>query len=104
LREFADRLGKLMSAGRRRAVNATVTSACHGVWMTNRPTATAVCILRMERQGSGLLISLRQTSDIRRTSGELERSFADIDQALGAIREFMETFGGESPVTCTSSQ
>ena len=72
--------------------------------MTNRPTVTAVCILRMECQGSGLLISLRLTSDIRQASGELERSFADIDQALGAVREFMEAFGGESPVTYVGGQ
>lgn len=72
--------------------------------MTNRPTATAVCILRMECQGSGLLISLRLAPDIRQTSGVLERSFANIDQALGAVREFMEAFGGESPARCAGSQ
>jgi hypothetical protein len=72
--------------------------------MTSPPTATAVCIVRMECQGSGLLISLRMTRDIRHTSGVLERSFADIDQALRAVREFMEAFGGESAVTRAGSQ
>jgi len=60
----------------------------------DRPTA--VCVVRLDHQRNGLLISLRLNLDIAAASGEWRQTFADIDAAIAAIRMFAETFAAQT--------
>ncbi|GAA2758327.1 hypothetical protein [Actinopolymorpha rutila] len=56
---------------------------------TEREQGTAICIIRMEPQPVGMLISVRVNGDIREVSGERHYHFTDPDNALGAVRDFV---------------
>ena len=57
-----------------------------------QPTRTGVCVLRLEHQQSGVLVSLRLNPDISQWSLERERQFSDTDAALQAVRDFVQAF------------
>lgn len=61
---------------------------------TAREQGTAICIIRMEPQPAGTLISIRVNADIRETSGERQYHFADADDALAAVRDFVQRIVG----------
>lgn len=63
-----------------------------------QPGATAICIMRLERRGAGLLITVRMNADIRQLSGEWERSYADVDQALDQVRDFIQGYQIQSAI------
>ena len=53
---------------------------------------TGVCLVRIERQGSGVLITLRTNDDIRQLSTERVDTVADVGAAVQMVREFLTTF------------
>ena len=62
------------------------------------PAQTGVCIIRAERQGTGLLITLRLTTDITNLSRESSVSTGDVEAALAAVRGFLrEVAAGRQP-------
>lgn len=70
-----------------------VTPTGNAVGVSNCAHPTAVCIVRLEHQNDeGLLISLLLNLDIQDASGEWRQTFADIDEAIAAVRLFAETF------------
>jgi hypothetical protein len=75
-----------------------VTPTGNAIDVSKRTHPTAICVVRLEHQSDdGLLISLLLNLDIQDASGEWRHTFADIDQAMVAIRLFAETFGARSP-------
>jgi len=77
--------------------NVPVTDAGDGVAMNRCAQPTAICVVRLERNSNGLLISLRLNLDIEAESGEWRQSFVDVDQAMAAIQGFVETFRRQVP-------
>lgn len=53
-----------------------------------RPSRMGVCVIRVELQGAGALITLRSNIDIANVSGESSLVVADTDAALAAVRAF----------------
>ena len=51
-----------------------------------------LCIIRLEREDARVLVSLRLSADITERSGERQYRFADVDQALQVVRDFMTSF------------
>lgn len=77
-----------------------VTPTGNAIDVSKRALPTAICVVRLERQNdNGMLISLLLNLDIQDASGEWRHTFADIDQAMVAIRRFAETFGARSPTS-----
>jgi hypothetical protein len=69
-----------------------VTPTGKAVGVSNRAHTTAICVIRLEYQNEGLLISLLLNPDIRDTSGERRQTFADINEAIAAVWLFAEAF------------
>lgn len=63
--------------------------------MQKSERTTAVCVIRVERQPTGPLITLRINYDIARRSTDALRTTNDVDEALVAVREFLEHSTGE---------
>jgi hypothetical protein len=78
--------------GWRQRINVPVTHAADHVEMKRQPQPTAICVIRLDHRGDGLLISLRLNADIEEASGEWARHLTDIDEAIITIRQFAETF------------
>ena len=57
--------------------------------------ATAVCVIRVARQSSGPLITIRINYDIATVPTDTLSSTSDIGAALVAVREFLEHASGE---------
>lgn len=60
--------------------------------MHHQVTRAGVCIIRLERQRSGILVSIRLSPDVSQRSAERELRFADADKALQAVRDFVQAF------------
>jgi hypothetical protein len=60
--------------------------------MSPRAPRTGVCLVRIEIQQRGLLITLRTNDDIEQVSTERVQVVADIDSAVDAVRAFLEAF------------
>jgi hypothetical protein len=71
--------------------------------MTDIHPPAAVCVVRAERQGAGLLITLIINADIDQVSRQRLEHFADIDAALEAVRHFLVQFADSSPRSGPSS-
>jgi len=56
------------------------------------PPRAAVCIVRAERQGAGMLISLVIAENIEEISGQRSMHVTNIDAALDAVRHFLVQF------------
>jgi len=56
---------------------------------------TAVCVVRIERQPTRPLITIRINYDITRVSTDAVRVMADAEAALEAVRDFLEHASGE---------
>lgn len=67
----------------------------------SKDRATAVCILRVERQEGGLVITMTTNYDLDRrlytARPESARRFADVDTALAATDEFLRSFAEGRP-------
>jgi hypothetical protein len=55
-----------------------------------------ICLVRIERQGSGVLITLRTNDDIEQVSTERVRTVADVAAAVQIVREFLDAYAGRS--------
>jgi hypothetical protein len=63
--------------------------------MRQIPAQAAVCVIRAERQGTGMLVTLAITADIEEAS--IQRlHVTDIDAALEAVRHFLIQFSGSA--------
>jgi hypothetical protein len=60
--------------------------------MTHDRSRTGVCFVRIETQGSRMLLTLRMIPDIERVSTERVRVVMDVEAAVREVREFLETF------------
>lgn len=75
-----------------------MTSAGNAVGVSKRAHPTAICVIRLEHQNDdGLLISLLLNLDIQDSSRERRLTFADVDEAIVAVRLFAETFDAPCP-------
>jgi hypothetical protein len=54
------------------------------------PSVTSVCVIRVERQAHGLLITLLTTLDIAAGTEDPPRRFADPGAALNAVAAFLD--------------
>ncbi len=89
----------LVTSWPQRRPHVPVTQAGDAIGVSKRANPTAVCVVRLERQNGGrLLISLLLNLDIRDASGEWRQTFADIDEAIAAVRLFAERFDAHHPV------
>lgn len=61
--------------------------------MRNDPSRTGICVVRIEEQGSGVLITLRVNADVEQVSTERVLVVANVDAAVRAVREFLVAFG-----------
>jgi hypothetical protein len=62
----------------------------HGVRKPGPPTA--VGIVRLEREGARVRITLRLTSDIDSPNAEWSRECMDVDDAVTVFRSFLDRF------------
>jgi hypothetical protein len=57
---------------------------------------TGVCLVRIEAQGRGVLITLRTNDDIRQFSTERIDTVADVGTAVQMVQEFLTAFAHRS--------
>ena len=62
-----------------------------------------VCIVRVTRQGTGLLLTLTVRADVENLSTQSEMSTTDVDEALATVRRFVEDFARELPAQRNST-
>ncbi|MEC4018793.1 hypothetical protein [Streptomyces sp. H27-D2] len=60
-------------------------------------TRTGVCVVRVEAQTHGLLITLRLNPEIERFSTGVSVSTADAESAVQIVREFLLDFLAATP-------
>ena len=63
--------------------------------MRQIPPRVAVCVIRAERQGAGMLVTLVITADIEEASNQ-RLHVTDIDTALETVRRFLLQFSGSA--------
>jgi hypothetical protein len=64
--------------------------------MGHIPPRAAVCVIRAERQGTGLLITLVITENVEDISDQRSRHVTGVDDAVDAVRQFLIRFVGSS--------
>jgi len=57
-----------------------------------RHPPTGVCVVRVEPQSWGILITLRIIPDAEQVSTERVRKVADVETAIQIVSEFLDTF------------
>ena len=60
--------------------------------MRHQVARAGVCVIRLERQRSGILVSVLLSKDVSQRSTERELRFDDADEALQAVRDFVQAF------------
>ncbi|MFJ2235191.1 hypothetical protein [Streptomyces sp. NPDC087859] len=64
--------------------------------MRHEPNRTGVCLIRVEVQGGGVLVTVRQNPDIEQASTERVLTFPDVESAVEAVREFLGCFADDA--------
>jgi hypothetical protein len=64
--------------------------------MPAQAARSAICVVVLERQGARVLIAVKLIPDSNASSAASRLLFVDRNQALDAIRTFMETFARRS--------
>ena len=64
----------------------------HAGGMSTSTPRTAVCVVRAEQQGDGLLITLVLAPDIERISWKRQIRMGDIEAAMEVVRRFLVEF------------
>ncbi len=64
------------------------------VSMQRTEPTTAVCVIRIERQPTRPLITIRINYDITRVSTDAVRVMSDAESALDTVRDFLEHASG----------
>jgi hypothetical protein len=72
-----------------------VTLAAHPVAMPSRPGRAAVCIIRVEVESWGLVITMTVNRDIAAASPEPAVRFTDTGEAAEAVSAFLASFKHE---------
>jgi hypothetical protein len=65
--------------------------------MRHQPSRIGVCVIRVETQRSGVLITLRENPDVEQVSTERAIAVTDVDAAVEAVRDFLRSFVAASP-------
>ena len=60
--------------------------------MRNDHSRTGVCVVRVESQRSGVLITVRTNADVVQLSAERVIVVADVEAAVEAVRAFLVAF------------
>jgi hypothetical protein len=60
------------------------------------PSRTGVCVVRIETQRSGILITLRTNADVAQLSAERVIVVAEVEAAVEAVRKFLVAFAATS--------
>lgn len=55
---------------------------------------TGVCVVRVEVQSRGILITLRINPDVEQVSTERVLKVADVETAIQIVSEFLDSFAG----------
>jgi hypothetical protein len=63
--------------------------------MRRHPSRAAVCILRVEEEPWGLLITMTVNRDIASRGAEPLVRFSDIEEATAAVTAFLQSFARE---------
>jgi hypothetical protein len=74
----------------------TVLDEAKNMRQIPNPPRAAVCVIRAERQGAGLLITLVITEDIEDSSGQRSLHVTDIGNAVRTVRHFLTRFADSS--------
>ena len=64
--------------------------------MGEKAWRAGVCVVRIETQGRGVLITLRTNDDIDQVSTERVRTVTDVGAAVEMLREFLISFARRS--------
>ncbi|MEV7888637.1 hypothetical protein ACWD3I_20245 [Streptomyces sp. NPDC002817] len=64
--------------------------------MRHEPNRTGVCLIRIEVQRGGVLVTVRQNPDIEQVSTERVLTFPDVESAVAAVREFLGHFADDA--------
>ena len=62
---------------------------CHSYPMQSEPERCGVCVVRVVRQESGLIITLTERTDVQDASTQRRRTTTDVAQAVEAVRIFI---------------
>lgn len=73
-----------------------MTVTAHDEDMFHSSGRTAVCVVRVERQRNGLLITLVLNPDIDERSAQWSQRTSDIDKAMATVRQFFVAFAQEA--------
>jgi hypothetical protein len=57
--------------------------------MQSEPERCGVCIVRVVRQATGLVITLTQRSDVDDVSTQTQRTLTDVAETVDAVRDFI---------------
>jgi hypothetical protein len=71
--------------------------------MRSSSESRGVCIVRVTRQSTGLLLTLTVRVDVENMSTQSETSTTDVDEALATVRRFVEDFAQEHPAQPNST-
>jgi hypothetical protein len=69
-----------------------VTAGQQNGTVPHEPARTGICLVRIEAQDRGLLITLRMNSDVLQVSSEQILIVTDVQAAVQAVRGFLTTF------------
>lgn len=69
-----------------------MTAAGDNVLVRENPSRAGVCVVRIEEQGRGVLITLRTNADIEQLSTERVQTVADVGAAVLVVEEFLTAF------------
>ena len=64
--------------------------------MRNDRSRTGVCVIRVESQRRGVLVTVRTNADVAQLSAEHVMVVANIEAAVEAVRDFLVGFAGTS--------
>ena len=79
-------------------VNGAVTASgkAENMCQIPNPPRAALCVIRAERQDTGLLITFVITDDVEDISDQRSLHVADIGDAVDTVRHFLIRFAGSS--------
>ena len=60
--------------------------------MPSKTSRTGICLIRIEVQQRGVLITLRTNHDVTQVSTERVQVAADLEEAVAAVRAFLVEF------------
>jgi len=65
--------------------------------VSNEPSRTGVCVIRITAQGRRTFITLRENADVERIPADRTYKTSDVNAAVQAVREFLTSFIAASP-------